>query len=362
MALLLTIGLMFIYSATHLTEGWGLESAVWQQMFFLGIGIVLFTTISMIDYKVLLQNGYLIYGFGILLLLMVLIFGREVNGAKSWIRIAGFGFQPAEFMKVFFIFGLVQLMIQFRDKIKSFKIILILGAFAAVPLFLIMRQPDLGSACVFGPIVFLALFVAGTRKVYIITPLVCAFIFAAFIYIYVGQMGKDIPGLKTYQNNRIKTFFDPNLDPRGAGWTIRQSMIAIGTGGVTGKGFLKGEQNVYGFLPRNITHNDFIFSVIAEEGGFLIGSIVILAQASLITCLLYIGSKARDWEGMVLAAAFAGMFFTHFFINIGMTIKVVPITGIPLPLVSYGGTFLLTCMMALGTVQSIWIHRNTQRY
>ncbi|NBT23698.1 hypothetical protein EBT11_03470 [bacterium] len=133
--------------------------------------------------------------------------------------------------------------------------------------------------------------------------------------------------MKTYQNNRIRTFFDPNLDPLGAGWTIRQSIIAIGSGGVTGKGYLHGDQNLYGFLPKNIAYNDFIFSVLGEEWGFLGGAAVILGEAA------------------------------HFFINVGMTIKVVPITGIPLPFVSYGGTFLAVCMAAMGLMQSVWRQR-----
>jgi rod shape determining protein RodA len=182
---------------------------------------------------------------------------------------------------------------------------------------------------------------------------------AAFlaIYLWVGQYGKELPGLKTYQNNRIRTFFDPNLDPLGAGWTIRQSIIAIGSGGFTGKGFLRGDQNLYGFLPKNIAYNDFIFSVLGEEWGFVGGSLLILGQAALLICIAWIGLRAPDFEGRLLAGGVLGMLFTHFFINVGMTIKVVPITGIPLPFVSYGGTFLAVCMAAMGLMQSIWRQR-----
>jgi rod shape determining protein RodA len=163
--------------------------------------------------------------------------------------------------------------------------------------------------------------------------------------------------VKPYQLDRIRVFFNPNLDPKGAGWTINQSLIAVGSGGMKGKGFLKGDQNQYGFLPEDVSYNDLIFPVIAEEFGFWGGTLVILGEGFLILIALKAARRARDLPGALLATGFAGILFAHFFENVGMTIKVMPITGIPLPLISYGGSFLVSCMAGLGIVQSVWIHR-----
>jgi rod shape determining protein RodA len=159
---------------------------------------------------------------------------------------------------------------------------------------------------------------------------------------------------------RIRVFFDPSRDPLGRGWTINQSLIAIGSGGLEGKGFLKGTQNMLGFLPRNISYNDFIFAVVGEDFGFRGGALLICGLAGLILLCLSVAARADDNAGALLASGIVAMLFTHFFVNIGMTIKVVPITGIPLPFISYGGTFLVICMAAVGLVQSVWIHRRVR--
>jgi len=163
--------------------------------------------------------------------------------------------------------------------------------------------------------------------------------------------------LKAYQVNRIRTTFNPDLDPQGAGWAIRQSLIAVGSGGWKGKGYMQGDQNIYGFLPQTTSHNDYIFPVIAEEWGFVGGAGIIFIQALILWLILTIGASTQDRPGSLLCAGMAGMLFTHFFINVGMTIQLVPVTGIPLPFISYGGTFLVACMAGLGLVQSVWIHR-----
>ena len=261
-------------------------------------------------------------------------------------------------MKLAFLAGACALMVSMRERIEKFSTVLALVGLALIPVFLILRQPDLGSAAVFLPMCFGLLFVGGTRLRYLLVPAGLGLAAACAIYFYVGHLNKELPFLKTYQNNRIRTFFDPNLDPLGAGWTIRQSIIAIGSGGLTGKGYLHGDQNLYGFLPKNIAYNDFIFSVLGEEWGFMGGAALILGQAGLLLCVAWIGWRAPDFTGRLLAGGVLGMLFTHFFINVGMTIKVVPITGIPLPFVSYGGTFLAVCMAAMGLMQSVWRQRH----
>jgi len=354
---LCAFGVMVIYSATHTSESADLRNAAIQQAAWVGLGLVCFFLLSFSDYHRWVAQGWFWFAAGLLLLIVVLVFGREVNGAKSWIRLGPVGFQPAEVMKLAFLAGACALLVAMRERIEQFRTVLALVGLALLPVCLILRQPDLGSAAVFLPMCFGLLFAGGTRLRYLLVPAGVGLAAVLAIYIYVGQMGKELPFLKTYQNNRIRTFFDPNLDPLGAGWTIRQSIIAIGSGGVTGKGYLRGDQNLYGFLPKNIAYNDFIFSVLGEEWGFLGGAALILGQAGLLLCIAWMGWHAADFPGRLLAGGILGMLFTHFFINVGMTIKVVPITGIPLPFVSYGGTFLAVCMAAMGLMQSIWRQR-----
>ena len=350
-------GILIIYSATRGSEMADLKNASIQQGAWVGLGLVCFFALAFSDYHRWVAQGWFWFGGGIFLLLLVLAFGREVNGAKSWLRFGPVGFQPAEVMKLAFLVGSTALLVAFRERMEKFRTVLALVGLALIPVLLILRQPDLGSAAVFLPMCFGLLFAGGTRLRFLLIPVGLGLAGFLAIYLWVGHFGKELPFLKTYQNNRIRTFFDPNLDPLGAGWTIRQSIIAIGSGGFTGKGFLRGDQNLYGFLPKNIAYNDFIFSVLGEEWGFLGGSLLILAQAALLLCIAWIGIRAPDFEGRLLAGGVLGMLFTHFFINVGMTIKVVPITGIPLPFVSYGGTFLAVCMAAMGLMQSIWRQR-----
>jgi rod shape determining protein RodA len=334
-----------------------LKNASIQQAAWVGLGLACFFVLAFSDYHRWVAQGWFWFGGGIFLLLVVLVFGREVNGAKSWLRFGPVGFQPAEVMKLAFLVGSTALLVALREKIQKFRTILALVGLAMIPVLLILKQPDLGSAAVFLPMCFGLLFAGGARLRFLLIPVGLGLAGVLAIYLWVGHLGKELPFLKTYQNNRIRTFFDPNLDPLGAGWTIRQSIIAIGSGGFTGKGFLRGDQNLYGFLPKNIAYNDFIFSVLGEEWGFLGGALLILGQAALLLCIAWIGLRASDFEGRLLAGGVLGMLFTHFFINVGMTIKVVPITGIPLPFVSYGGTFLAVCMAAMGLMQSIWRQR-----
>ena len=354
---LCAFGVMVIYSATHTSESADLRNAAIQQAAWVGLGLVCFFLLSFSDYHRWVAQGWFWFAAGLFLLLLVLAFGREVNGAKSWIRLGPVGFQPAEVMKLAFLAGACALLVSLRERMEQFRTVLALVGLALIPVILILRQPDLGSAAVFMPMCFGLLFAGGTRLRYLLIPAGAGLAAVLAIYIYVGQMGKELPFLKTYQNNRIRTFFDPNLDPLGAGWTIRQSIIAIGSGGVSGKGYLRGDQNLYGFLPKNIAYNDFIFTVLGEEWGFFGGAALILGQAGLLLCIAWIGWHAADFPGRLLAGGILGMLFTHFFINVGMTIKVVPITGIPLPFVSYGGTFLAVCMAAMGLMQSIWRQR-----
>ncbi|MGF1678839.1 MAG: FtsW/RodA/SpoVE family cell cycle protein [Candidatus Methylacidiphilales bacterium] len=350
-------GIFFIESAVYLNEAPDIKIAPERQWLWFWLGLPAFFIVALTDYKWLLQLGGVAYVFSLLVLIGVLIFGVEINNAKSWIRIGGLGIQPSELCKLAFICGMSAFVIYLHPHIKKIWPLFPLALATLLPTALILKQPDLGSAAVFGPIAYLILWCGGVRKRYLALPVIAAGAVLFFCYTYVHKGGHDIPGLKTYQNNRIRTFFDPELDPRGAGWAVRQSLIAVGSGGLKGKGYKQGDQNIYGFLPRNTSHNDYIFPVIAEEFGFTGGSLVILAEGLLLWGILSIAMRSKDLGGSLLACGVCGLFFTHFFVNVGMTIQVVPVTGIPLPFMSYGGTFLVACMIGLGIIQSVWIHR-----
>ena len=176
-------------------------------------------------------------------------------------------------------------------------------------------------------------------------------------YYWIHVWDKPVPFLKAFQVDRIKIFFDPSLDPKGAGWQVDQSMIAIGSGGMDGKGWRQGTETALGYLPKNTSYNDLIFSVVGEDFGFRGGAALIICEGTVLLWCLWVAARARDKIGALLAVGVMTMLFTHIFVNIGMTIQVVPITGIPLPFVSYGGTFLIACLAAMGLVQSVWVHR-----
>jgi rod shape determining protein RodA len=348
---------MLIYSATYTNENPEFRMAYRLQMYWIVIGVAAFFVVALIDYNWLVRLALPIAGIALLLLLAVLIFGQYRNGAKSWIRIGPIGIQPAELTKLAFALTVTYFCVAYEDRIKSWKMFVGIVLLTLIPVGIILAQPDLGSAMVLFPMAGAVMYVAGVRKRYLMIPVILIAVVVSYTYWGVHLNGWTIKGLKPYQINRIKTFYDPSLDPQGAGWTINQSLIAVGSGGLRGKGYLQGTQNVLGFLPKDISYNDFIFSVACEEWGFLGGSFIVLLEGVIIVYCLFIASSARDTSGRLLATAIPAMLFTHLFVNVGMTIKVVPITGIPLPFISYGGTFLVVCLTGLGLVQSVWIHR-----
>lgn len=337
-------GIFAIYSAT-----WMREQTFWnRQLVWLLVGFVLFLGVSLTDYRWIRKGALPLYIAGLAGLLAVHFFGQEVYGARSWLNFGFFNFQPSQLG----ILASVMVMAIFLSDYENMPPILriaLCGVIAAAPWLLVLIQPDLGSAIVWMPVVLAMLYAARVPGRYLITLLLLA---VAVVPLMVNF------GLKPYQRLRIVTFLDPGLDPRGAGWTINQSLTAIGSGGWDGKGFkAPNTLNELGFLPSTIVHNDFIFAVIGEQHGFVGGALLLLVYLLVIGIGLYIALKASDDLGRLLAVGLTTLLFTHVFMNIGMTIGVTPITGLPLPLVSYGGSFLLTMLFSLGILQSIWIHR-----
>lgn len=337
--LLLIAGLTIMYGTS--LSGGNLQ-IFYRQLFFAVIGIVLYFLLAFYDYHKLAKLNRLFYPILIGLLAYVLFFTRAIKGSTRWIDIGFFNFQPAEFAKIVIILGLARWLYLKRGQINSWKNILITFAYTAIPGFLILKEPDLGSAIILFGTWLGILMVSPMNKKYLIA-------FAIFGLVLAGVGWKFV--LKDYQKNRIEVFLNPSLDPRGQGYNVRQATIAVGSGQLWGKGLGKGLQSQLNFLPERQT--DFIFASASEEIGF-IGCITIVGLYSyLCVRLLFILKSTKDDLGMYIVAGVLFMLFGQALINIGMNIGLLPVTGIPLPLLSYGGSSLLVVMISLGIVQNI---------
>lgn len=348
MLALAVVGVIAIYSASYRGDDQPIPDFYIWQMRWIAVGLVAFLIAIWIDYEWLCRWSWLIFAAVLGLLILVLLIGKVAYGAKSWFGFAGRGIQPSEMAKL-----AVALLISFYlsrrskdvEKLSTMVSCLLL---TIVPAVLVLAQPDFGSAAVLFPMALAMMFVAGVRLRY-------------FVILFVVLLALAPVGwfaLADYQRDRLLVFLDPERDPLFRGWNLHQSLIAVGSGGWSGKGLLQGTQNVLGYLPKTVAPNDFIFSVIAEEQGFL-GAIVILTLYGVILFEgIRIAGNARDKLGMILATGIVAMLFTHIFQNIGMTIGLVPITGLPLPLLSYGGSFMILVMTSLGLLQNIYVRRN----
>lgn len=359
----LCISSIFIIKSATATND-ALRDAYSSQGKYIIAGFVIYLLLGLTPYKWLVRISPILYLLGVGLLIAVFIpgLGRKVYGAYSWIHLGPVGFEPTEFAKLSYILCLAWFLRVRENKIHRLSTVLIALVITAVPFALILKQPALGSAAVFFPVCFVMLFAAGARWYYIVLPLAAVACLTVATYYWIHVWDKPVPFLKPFQVNRIKIFFDPSLDPKGSGWQIDQSLIAIGSGGMNGKGLDQSSETALGYLPKNTSYNDLIFSVLAELEGFRGGSALIICEGTVLLWCVWVAARARDKVGALVAVGVMAMLFTHIYVNIGMTIQLVPITGIPLPFVSYGGTFLIACLAAMGLVQSVWVHRkNFQR-
>jgi rod shape determining protein RodA len=353
-----------------------------MQIAWIFIGTLVYIVVSFIDYDIFMKYGHLLYILTFCLLVAVIIpkIGVERDGARRWFVLGPIGFQPSEIAKISVMVSASSILA--RSEIGRIKESLTALAKVALvvffPMGLILLQPDLGTSLVLIPMVLGLLYISNLSMQFFITvSLACVLIVGIVmwdVYRYysfleennftptsnLGAYEEDsyLPYLKDYQRNRILTFLMPDkVDPRGSGWNLNQSLISVGSGGLTGKGWTEGTQAKLGYLPRSVAHNDFIFSVLAEEKGFL-GSITVLSLSGILLLNgVRIASQARDRFGLLLAVSVTIIFTIHTFINIGMTIGLMPITGLPLPFLSYGGSFLLSCCILQGIVQSVYRHR-----
>lgn len=312
-------------------------------------GIAAAFVTCIINYKKYHDYTGFIYGLCILMLISVLVFGtgREDTGSKSWIRFGSIGIQPSEIVKIGFIITFSHLCAKYDTEINKPKNVLKLLLHAAILLCLIMLQPDFGTTMVFIVIIAGILFAAGISYKYIVTS---GAVVAAAIPIIWNFFLAD------YQKNRILVLFNPESDPLNTGYHVMQSKIAIGSGGIFGKGYGQGTQTQLGYLP--VKHTDFIYSVIGEELGIIGALAVVVLLFSIVFRCLYIAKRSNDKYGTYICVGVASMFLAHIFENIGMCIGIMPVTGIPLPFFSYGGSSLITNLIAIGLVLSVSIRKN----
>lgn len=339
--ILAIIGLVALFSATQSTDYYEFR----KQVQWILISIPFFILASMIDYNVIVRFSSLAY-LVIIGLLIGVLFTSPISGARSWFKFGEtFSFQPSELGKIvtilFLAFLLNKLQIRGRDEINRFWKLIIYLVFAAVPVILILREPDNGTALAYITAILFILFASGIDRKYILVACILLAIAVPIIY----------NRLPEYAINRIKVFLDPELDPRGAGYNLKQSKLAIGAGEVFGMGLFKGNQTQLGFLHPKTT--DFIFSVIGEEMGFVATGSITILYIILVTKAIYIAKTAKDNVGSYIAIGIAGIFFFHMTENIGMTIGLLPITGVPLPFVSYGGSSLITNFICIGLLLNI---------
>lgn len=300
--------------------------------------------ISIIDLRFWYKSAYLCYYIALALLLSVHLLGYTAMGATRWINLGIIKLQPSELMKICIIFALARYFHDLSNTKLSLYKLLIPAIMIIIPAFLIIKQPDLGTGMILLMLGITIFFVSGVEKWFFIVGLISSAVAVPLIWQFLYE----------YQKNRILTFIDPNRDPLGGGYNIIQSKIAIGSGGLTGKGFIQGSQSQLQFLPEHQT--DFIFTMISEEWGFAGAGLVLIIFSIIILYCYIIALNAKSIFGRILALGVATMFFLHIFINIAMVMGLLPAVGVPLPLLSYGGTMMATILIGFGLVMNVHVH------
>lgn len=362
---LLAIGVTAIYSASYFREDASLQILWKKQIYWICIGMILYIGFSLTNYRVLIFVAFPMYIIA-LGLLIFLKFGpspqivKIINGARSWLKITdGFSFQPSQvaiFSGILLIATIITIIPRKYRIFSKYPILLIglIGMVVVIPFFMVLKEPDIGSASVWGPVALMMLVGGGIPFRYIFTLIICVLTILPLVYFFA---------LKDYQKKRIEIWIDmiqeKKVNTRDDAYAINNSLIAIGSAGFQGKGFLADKTlNKLKFIPEDVAISDYIFAVFAEEHGYRGTSIFILTFAALLIQILFIAFYSRDLLGVIICVGITALFLGHIFQNIGMNLLLVPITGIPLPLISYGGTFVCIIMSMLGIVQSIWVHRN----
>jgi len=343
MLLLLTAGLLAIYS---LSIGDNSFSIFDKQLIFAGVAIVAFFVFSFLDYRIWRNYAGIFYVVSISLLLLVFVIGKASNGAVSWFKLGFLNFQPVEFVKIALILLLAKYFSQVQAKNLSWKNLFSSFGYVLPPIVLVMLQPDMGSAMVLMAIWLSMVFLAGLDIKQLIALLLSG--------ILLGAMGWFLV-LHDYQKQRVISFLNPSEDSLGSGYNVNQAMIAIGSGGLTGKGIGHGSQSQLNFIPER--HTDFIFATIAEESGLVGAGLLMLFFGIMFWRLKIIIKFSKDRFGQLIVGGVAGILFFQILINIGMNLGIMPVAGLSLPFLSYGGSFLLTIMILVGIVENVWVKR-----
>lgn len=376
---LMLVGALFVYSATMVNEAAHLApllSQSWfRQILWYGVGASAAVALCLVDYHTLARWSFVAYWGAIVLLVAVLIpgIGSVRYGARRWLDLGFFQFQPSEFAKLAVLLAMAHFLSRPREELRASVVFWKAIGLMVLPFALIMKEPDLGSAIVLLPTGLVMMYVAGVPRRFLLRLAGGVGVVAALFLVDVlfAPPHWQIK-LEDYQRRRLLVYFGihsvpPDATPaerqrllneyRNYSHNIRQALISVGSGGLTGKGWRQGTQNALGYLPRAVAHNDFIFSVIAEEKGF-VGSVTVLTlYAGILFTGIRIAGQARDRLGRLLAVGVVTLLFSHVFINIGMNIRLMPVTGVPLPLLSYGGSSVVGSLIAMGLMQNVYRYR-----
>jgi len=339
-------GILMLYSSTRI-ESIGGEPYFYvkRQFLWMILGFLFLTIIIFIDYHKLVRFSQVIYFMAIVFLVMVIIFGRSTYGARRWLVIGPFDFQPSEFAKIALIIFLADFLSKNKSKLDNYFYFLMPFTYAGLLILLVFKQPDLGTSLVYLAILIIMLFVVGVKIKYLILTFFVALSSVPLLWFF----------LQEYQKKRLILFLNPNLDPLGGGYNVIQSKIAIGSGGFMGNGLFSGLQSQLKFLPAQ--HTDFIFSVVGEELGF-VGAILLLGLYAIILWRgVKIALEAKDLLGTLLATGAVAFLFFHIVVNIGMAMGMFPATGLPLSFLSYGGSFMISNLLVIGILLNVELHK-----
>ncbi len=375
---LMLLGVAFVYSATMASEA--AAAKLWynqewfRQIVWYAFGLGGAVVVCLVDYRTICRWAFVIYWATIVLLVAVLFLGSVRFGARRWFDVGFFSLQPSEFAKLAFILAQAHFLSRPADELRVPLTFAKSLALMGLPFVLIMKEPDLGSALVLLPTGLAMMFVAGTPPRYLARLLAVVGLLGALFLVDVLFMPANWRlKFEDYQRRRLMVYFGIDYASSESAsqakkdllrkqqfddsHNVRQAAISVGSGGLTGKGWRQGTQNALGYLPRTVAHNDFIFSVIAEEEGFVGSVLVLTLYGAVLFTGIRIAGQARDRLGKIMAVGVVAFLFSHVFINIGMNIRLMPVTGVPLPLLSYGGSSVLVSLIAIGILQNVYIYR-----
>lgn len=344
--LLSAYGLAMIYSCTHGEAGPAARRYV-LQLGAIGLGVALLAAMALFDYIRLQPLAWPLYGISLALLILVLFIGGQVRGAQRWIPLGPLHLQPTELAKIAVVIAMAAFLCQVQDRAGQFKTTLAAFGIAVPAMVLAIVQPDMGTPVVLVGAWLTLAYVGGARPGHLVA--VVVFLCALF----AGAWAADI--IKPHQKARLLAFANPEADPQGQGWQVRQALIAVGAGHLLGQGYMRGTQTQLAFIPDQ--ESDFIFTAVAEELGFVGACAAIGLLGLVVYRALSIAAAARENFGRLLAAGMAGVFMTHIIVNVGMTIGLLPVKGMPLPFMSYGGSHMIACMIMVGLLNNIHIRR-----